>query len=294
MKRHSPQKKGGTDMTAFKLTELMSIRCAKEIMDGEVVFVGVGLPLVVAGYAMKTHAKNMIMCTEGGAIRATSPPGLAITVDDPCLFTGADATYGMLATMAALQRGEIDVAFIGGAQIDKFGNINSTGVGDWAKKESFTYFAGSGGANDMATSGKRVLGILPQDKKKFVEKVDYITTPGFLGGPGQRFPRPLPDSSFFLRLVHFAGAHRLVQRVGFQTQFISDFRDGSFGIEQFLNLGQDRRGQHRRATANARGEKTSHPLASIQLDAPQHTDLAHPESPTDLSLGENHSLPKVL
>ncbi|MBM9537503.1 CoA-transferase subunit beta [Desulfobulbus alkaliphilus] len=173
-------------MTAFKLTELMSIRCAKEIMDGEVVFVGVGLPLVVAGYAMKTHAKNMIMCTEGGAIRATSPPGLAITVDDPCLFTNADATYGMLATMAALQRGEIDVAFIGGAQIDKFGNINSTGVGDWAKKESFTYFAGSGGANDMATSGKRVLGILPQDKKKFVEKVDYITTPGFLGGPGQR------------------------------------------------------------------------------------------------------------
>ena len=173
-------------MTAFKLTELMSIRCAKEINDGEVVFVGVGLPLVVAGYAMKTHAKNMIMCTEGGAIRATSPPGLAITVDDPCLFTGADATYGMLATMAALQRGEIDVAFIGGAQIDKFGNINSTGVGDWTKKESFTYFAGSGGANDMATSGKRVLGILPQDKKKFVEKVDYITTPGFLGGPGER------------------------------------------------------------------------------------------------------------
>lgn len=173
-------------MTAFKLTELMSIRCAKEINDGEVVFVGVGLPLVVAGYAMKTHAKNMIMCTEGGAIRATSPPGLAITVDDPCLFTGADATYGMLATMAALQRGEIDVAFIGGAQIDKFGNINSTGVGDWAKKESFTYFAGSGGANDMATSGKRVLAILPQDKKKFVDKVDYITTPGFLGGPGER------------------------------------------------------------------------------------------------------------
>jgi glutaconate CoA-transferase subunit B len=92
----------------------------------------------------------------------------------------------MLATMAALQRGEVDVAFIGGAQIDKFGNINSTGAGDWSKKESFTYFAGSGGANDMATSGKRVLAIMPQDKKKFVEKCEYITTPGFLGGPGER------------------------------------------------------------------------------------------------------------
>ena len=171
---------------AYKLTELMAIRCAKEIQDGEVVFVGVGLPLVVAGYAMATHAKNMIMFTEGGAIRATAAPGLAITVDDPCLFTGADAAFGMLATMAALQRGEVDVAFIGGAQIDKFGNINSTGVGDWAKKESFTYFAGSGGANDMATSGKRVLAIMPQDKKKFVERVDYITTPGYIGGKGDR------------------------------------------------------------------------------------------------------------
>ncbi len=173
-------------MANYKLTELMTIRCAKEINDGEVVFVGVGLPLVVAAYAFATHAPNMIMLTEGGAIRATTPPALAITVDDPAAFVGGDATFGMLATMAALQRGEVDVAFIGGAQIDKFGNINSTGVGDWAKKESFTYFAGSGGANDMATSGKRVLAIMPQDAKKFVEKVDYVTTPGYLDGPGAR------------------------------------------------------------------------------------------------------------
>jgi glutaconate CoA-transferase subunit B len=164
----------------------MTIRCAREIADGEIVFVGVGLPIVVASYAFATSCPNMIMFTEGGAIRATPPPGLAITVDDPALFCGADATFGMLATMAALQRGEVDVAFIGGAQIDKYGNINSSGVGDWSKKESWTYFAGSGGANDMATSGKRVLAIMPQDAKKFVDKVDYITTPGFLGGPGER------------------------------------------------------------------------------------------------------------
>ncbi len=173
-------------MADYKLTELMTIRCAKEIKDGEVVFVGVGLPIVVAAYAMATHAPNMIMFTEGGAIRATAPLALGITVDDPALFTGADQTFGMLATMAALQRGECDVAFIGGAQIDKYGNINSSGVGNWAKKESWTYFAGSGGANDMATSGKRVLAIMPQDAKKFVDKVDYITTPGYLGGPGER------------------------------------------------------------------------------------------------------------
>jgi glutaconate CoA-transferase subunit B len=173
-------------MADYKLTELMTIRCAKEIKDGEVVFVGVGLPIVVAAYAFATHAPNMIMFTEGGAIRATPPIALGITVDDPALFTNADAAFGMLATMAALQRGEVDVAFIGGAQIDKYGNINSSGVGNWTQKESWTYFAGSGGANDMATSGKRVLAILPQDKKKFVDKVDYITTPGYLEGPGTR------------------------------------------------------------------------------------------------------------
>jgi glutaconate CoA-transferase subunit B len=170
----------------YKLTELMVVRCAKEITDGEVVFAGVGLPLVVVGFAMVTHAPNMILFTEGGSIRATAPAGLAITVDDPALFANGDATFGMLATMAALQRGEVDVAFIGGAQIDKYGNINSTGVGDWTKSDSFTYFAGSGGANDMATSGKRVLAIMPQDPKKFVEKVDYLTTPGYLDGPGSR------------------------------------------------------------------------------------------------------------
>jgi glutaconate CoA-transferase subunit B len=175
-----------TAASNYKLTELMTIRCAKEIKDGEVVFVGVGLPIVVAAYAMATNAPNMIMFTEGGAIRATAPLALGITVDDPALFTGADQTFGMLATMAALQRGECDVAFIGGAQIDKFGNINSSGVGDWTKPSKFTYFAGSGGANDMATSGKRVLAIMPQDAKKFVEKVDYITTPGYLSGPGER------------------------------------------------------------------------------------------------------------
>ena len=158
----------------------MVVRCAKEIKDGEVVFAGVGLPLVVVSFAMFTHAPNMILFTEGGSIRATAPPGLAITVDDPALFCNGDATFGMLSTMAALQRGEVDVAFIGGAQIDKYGNINSTGVGDWTKPETFTYFAGSGGANDMATSGKRVLAIMPQDPKKFVETVTISPRPGSL------------------------------------------------------------------------------------------------------------------
>ncbi|NLI80630.1 MAG: CoA-transferase [Deltaproteobacteria bacterium] len=162
----------------YKLHELMVVRCAKEIRDGEVVFAGVGLPLITVSFAMATHAPNMILLTEGGSIRATAPPGLAITVDDPALFCNGDAASGMLSTMAALQRGEVDVAFIGGAQIDRYGNVNSTGVGNWDEADTFTYFAGSGGANDMAASAKRVLAMMPQDPKKFVERVDYVTTPG--------------------------------------------------------------------------------------------------------------------
>lgn len=170
----------------YKLTELMVVRCAKELRDGEVCFAGVGLPLVVSAFAMNTHAPNLILFTEGGSIRATVPPGLAITVDDPALFTFGDSTFGMLATMAALQRGEVDVSFIGGAQVDKYGNVNSSGVGHWSQPDSWTYFAGSGGANDMATSGKRTVIVMPQDAKKFVDKVDYITSPGYLTGPGAR------------------------------------------------------------------------------------------------------------
>jgi len=125
----------------------------------------------------------MILFTEGGSIRATAPPGLAITVDDPVLFTHADATFGMLATMAFLQRGEVDVAFIGGAQIDKYGNINSTGVGSWTSPGTFTYLPAV--AVPMTwLHQKRVLAIMPQDPKKFVEKVDYLTAPGYLDGRG--------------------------------------------------------------------------------------------------------------
>jgi glutaconate CoA-transferase, subunit B len=186
MKRLSPLKKGVTDMTAFKLTELMSIRCAKEIMDGEVVFVGVGLPLVVAGYAMKTHAKNMIMCTEGGAIRATSPPGLAITVDDPCLFTGADATYGMLATMAACSvvkstlPSSVALRSINSATSTQ--PVSATGP----KRKASPTSPAVAAPMTWPPLANVFLAILPQDKKKFVEKVDYITTPGYLGGPGER------------------------------------------------------------------------------------------------------------
>ena len=174
-------------MADYKLTELMVVRCAKEIADGEVVFVGVGLPIVVASYAFATHAPNMIMFTEGGAIRATPPRAWpspwTIRLFSP-MPTRPSACWPPWPRCSAARS---TLAFIGGAQIDKFGNINSTGVGQLGQdREASPTLPGSGGANDMATSGKRVLAIMPQDAKKFVEKCEYITTPGYLSGPGER------------------------------------------------------------------------------------------------------------
>jgi len=151
------------------------------------VFAGVGLPLVVVGFAMVTHAPNMILFTEGGSIRGDRTSGLAITVDDPALFANGDATFGMLATMAALQRGEVDVPSSAAPRSTGTATSIPPVFGDWSKPESFTYFAGSGGANDMATSGQAPCSpSCRRIRKSSSEKVDYLTTPGFLDGPGAR------------------------------------------------------------------------------------------------------------
>ena len=165
-----------------KPSELMVIASAREIKDYEVCFAGVGLPIVALAYAMQTHAPHLVALTEGGVIRSTPYPVLPLGIDDACLCSFADQSFSMIAPMGALQRGEVDIAFLGGAQVDKYGNINSTGVGEWSDPETFTYFAGSGGANDMASSAKRTVIILPHQKRKLVDKVDYLTSPGYLDG----------------------------------------------------------------------------------------------------------------
>jgi len=173
------------DYTRFTMQEMMAVAAAREIEDGEKVIIGTGLPLLGAFLAQKTHAPNMIAIYESGGIDC-KPIATPLSVADSVLVPGSAMQGGLMEGLGIVHAGELDLGFLGGAQIDKYGNINSTGAGDWSKKESFTYFAGSGGANDMATSGKRTVAIMPQDKKKFVEKCEYITTPGYLGGPGER------------------------------------------------------------------------------------------------------------
>jgi len=168
----------------FQLNELMVIESAKQIRDGETVFVGTGLPMVAAMFAQKAHAPNMCFVVETGPIAPEVLP-VPISVSDPKAMHRA-VKLGTLREVLGcmLQRGMVDVGFLGGAQIDPYGNINSTVLGDYQRPK--VRFPGSGGANDIASLAKRILIITPHEKRRFPERCDYLTSPGYIDGPQGR------------------------------------------------------------------------------------------------------------
>jgi len=166
---------------AYKKEELMVIEASKHINDGEIVFTGIGLPVVAVTLAQKTHAPNVTVVVESGVVG----PQLKLaplSVADSKIMRRA-ARLGSLREVLAciLQRGMVDVGFIGGAQIDQYANLNSTVIGDYYKPK--VRFPGSGGANPIASHAKRLLIITPHQKRRFVKKCDYITSPGYIDGP---------------------------------------------------------------------------------------------------------------
>lgn len=167
----------------YTTQELMVAAAAREINDGEVVFVGIGLPVLATLLAQRTHAPNLVMIYEAGVVGA-KPARLALSIGDPTLFSGALMALDFHDVFAMfLQRGLCDVSFMSGAQIDKYGNINATVIGDYNKPK--VRLPGSGGAYDLGTS-KKMLIIARHEKRRFVEKVDFITTVGYLSGKDSR------------------------------------------------------------------------------------------------------------
>jgi glutaconate CoA-transferase, subunit B len=155
---------------------LMVISAARELRDGEVVFVGIGLPNVACNVARLTHAPNLVMIYESGAVGAV-PERLPMSIGDPALVTGALMVCGMAEVFQSLlQRGRIEVGFLGGAQVDRWGNINTTVIGDYARPK--TRLPGSGGAAEIAIHARRTLVINRLSKRGFPEHVDFITSPG--------------------------------------------------------------------------------------------------------------------
>ena len=168
----------------YNNAELMTINAARLLRDGDVVFVGVGLPNLACNLARRTHAPNLVMIYEAGVI-GSRPSRLPLSIGDPCLVSGATAVCSMYDIFGFyLQRGNVDVGFLGGAQIDRYGNINATVIGDYHNPK--TRLPGSGGSMEIAGWANRCYIITPHQKRRFPEKVDFITSAGFLSHRKER------------------------------------------------------------------------------------------------------------
>src|SRR5512139_2703274 len=168
----------------YTAAELMTINAARLLRDGDVVFVGVGLPNLACNLARRTHAPNLVMIYEAGVIGA-KPNRLPLSIGDPTLVSGATAVCNMYDIFALyLQRGNVDVGFMGGAQIDRFGNINATVIGGYEHPK--VRLPGSGGSKEIAAWANRVYIQTPHQKRRLPEKVDFATSAGFLSGRAER------------------------------------------------------------------------------------------------------------
>jgi glutaconate CoA-transferase subunit B len=174
---------------SYTLNELMVVAAAREIRDGEVVFVGMRLPLIAFVVAKKTHAPNATGLFENGVIRSTPSPELVYTMADPPNIKGATQCLDMLSVMGMLQSGRVHLGFLGAAEVDRFGNLNSTQV---QGKNGVVRLPGSGGACDIASMAYRFVALLEHAKNRLPERVSYITSPGNGDGAGWRRRVGLP------------------------------------------------------------------------------------------------------
>jgi len=171
-------------MAEYTPNEQMIVRAARELCDGEVVFVGIGLPNLACNLAMRTHAPNLKLIYESGAVGAR-PERLPVSIGDPCLVAGALSVCSLPEVfLYYLQGGRIDVGFLGGAQIDRFGNLNTTVIGDYHHPK--VRLPGSGGACEISLLAKRILIVMPLSKRSFSSQLDFLTSPGFLSGGDER------------------------------------------------------------------------------------------------------------
>lgn len=162
--------------TEYTLNELMCVLAAREIKDGDVVFVGIGLPNLACNLARATHAPNMTLIYESGAVGAI-PDRVPPSIGDPALVTGSLMVTSMADIFQSfLQNGKIQIGFLGGAQVDKHGNINTTAVGPYDAPK--VRLPGSGGASEIAAHAQKVLIVTKLDKRAFPEKVDFVTSNG--------------------------------------------------------------------------------------------------------------------
>lgn len=189
--------------TRYNTREFLAFTGARILEDEKTVFVGTGLPIIAAMLAQKTHAPKLVVVFEAGGLGPLLPE-LPISVGESRTFHKALAASSMHDTMSLSQAGYIDFGFLGAAQMDMFGNINTTVIGRHDTPTS--RLPGSGGANDVASYSRRLIIIIAkQSRRTFVSKLDFLTTPGFLDGPNSREKAGLPANT---------GPYRVITQLG--------------------------------------------------------------------------------
>ena len=165
--------------------ELMAVMGARALRDGATVFAGVGAPMMAAALAQRTHAPRLTMMMEGGILGPSFKPGeLPISTNEMRTAYRAQMLPGITDAFLLAQRGFLDVGFIGGAQIDQHGNLNTSAIGGYDSPA--VRLPGSGGANDIISLCREVMILTVHEKRRFTERVDFVTSPGYLGGGDAR------------------------------------------------------------------------------------------------------------
>lgn len=186
----------------YSPSELLICLASRVMEDGTTAFIGTGIPMLAASLAQAMHAPNLVPIFEFGGTGAILEK-LPLAVGDMRTYNKAVAASGICDVMETAQRGFVEFGFLGGAQIDMYGNLNSTVIGDHTHPK--VRLPGSGGANDVGSSCWRTIAIMIHDKRRFIPKIDFITTPGFLTGPGAREAAGLPRDTGPYRVVTSLG-----------------------------------------------------------------------------------------
>lgn len=186
----------------YSAIEMMACAASRVLEDKKSVLIGTGLPIIAGILAQKTHAPNLFVVFEAGGM-GPQIPMLPISVGDSRTFYRALMANSMDYVMSTAQLGYIDYGFLGGAQIDMYGNINTTVIMLHGRPK--VRFPGSGGANDVGSLCWRTIILMQQDKQRFVERLDFLTTPGYLTGPGSREKAGLPADT---------GPYRVITQLG--------------------------------------------------------------------------------
>lgn len=182
----------------YNPTELLICTAARLMQDNTTAFIGTGIPMLAASLAQKMHAPNLITIFEFGGTGALLD-SLPMAVGEENTFHRALVASGICDIVETAQRGFIEYGFLGGAQIDPYGNLNSTVIGKYDQPR--VRLPGSGGGNDVGSHCWQTIAIMRHDKRRFVEKLDFLTTPGYLDGPGGREKAGLPRDTGPFRVV---------------------------------------------------------------------------------------------